>query len=380
MEVVELAAAKRRAAPTPDLVIAKPDARLRSCVVAPARNEEATLASLVESLADQRDLTGARLEADSYEVILLLNNCTDRTASVARSLQRKHPRLRLHLAEINFAAHEAHVGQARRVLFEVAFSRFQSLRRATGLILTTDADSRPSTDWIAQNATEIVAGVDAVGGRILLEPGELAALSPGVRRLFLLDIGYRRALEEMRSLYAPEMHDPFPRHHQHFGSSLAVTASAYQRAGGMPLRRSREDVALYRAILDSGGRFRHSEKVRVHTSARMIGRAEDGLADAIGWWNLQVRSAAPVRVECATAAEARLRELGLWCLRHPGSAAPAALMNTPDEPKPVRAADIETTLAALRTRIEALCPLTLSERLEPQCKEEQTVGETEMAA
>ena len=29
-------------------------------------------------------------------------------------------------------------------------------------------------------------------------------------------------------------HDPWPRHYQHFGASLAVTADAYRRAGGLP--------------------------------------------------------------------------------------------------------------------------------------------------
>ncbi len=339
-----------------------PHSLMRSCVVVPARNEEATLAPLISALARQRDLRGRSLDAASYEVVLLLNNCTDRTAEVARELQQSYPRLRLHLAEVSFPPDEAHVGRARQALFDTAFARFQFLDRPAGLILTTDADSRPAADWIAQNEAEIAVGVDGVGGRILLEPAEQATLPKGVRRLFLLDIGYRRALEELRSLYAPEAHDPFPRHHQHFGASLAVTAAAYAKAGGMPLKRSSEDVALYRAMVESGARFRHSDRVRVFTSGRMIGRAEGGLADAIGWWHARAWDGAPVLVESAAAAEARLLQLGFWCRDNPEEIPPAALIVTPDPPPSGQAAEIHATLLALRARIEALRPLSLAAR------------------
>lgn len=337
---------------------------MRSCVVVPVRNEEERLAGLIEALAGQRDLPGNPFAPASYEVLLLLNNCTDGTAEVARALQRSHPGLHLHFAEIAFPSPDAHVGKARQALFDAAIQRFQFLRRPQGLILTTDADTRPSFDWIARNEAEIGRGVDAIGGRILLEPDELAALPAGVRSLFLLDIGYRRALEEMHSLYAPEAHDPFPRHHQNFGGSLAVTAEAYRRAGGMPLRRSREDVALSHAVVRSGGLLRHSPTVRVYTSARMVGRAECGLADALGWWNSKAQSESPVVVETATAAESRFLELGIWCLDHPDEVPPFCLTTTPDEPPPGQAADVRTTLRELRERLEILRGLTLSARLQ----------------
>jgi len=195
-----------------------------------------------------------------------------------------------------------------------------------------------------------------------------------VRRLFLLDIGYRRALEELRSLYAPEAHDPFPRHHQHFGGSLAVTAAAYAKAGGMPLKRSSEDVALHHAIVRSGGKFRHSHRVRVYTSARMIGRAQGGLADAIGWWHARARDGAPVLVESAAAAEARFLMLGFWCRENPGRVPPAALVATPDPPAPGQAAEIHGTLLTLRDQIEALRPLSLAARLEPAARGRRSTG------
>lgn len=341
-----------------------PHPALRSCVVIPARNEETSLPALVAALAGQRDLGGRPLDPDGYEVVFLLNNCDDRTAAVGAALRREYPRLALHLAEVVFPPEQAHVGKARQALFNAAFKRFHQLGKPGGLILTTDADSRPAPDWIAQTEAEIARGVVGVGGRICLDPTEAAALPAGVRRFLLLDIGYRRALEELRALYAPEPHDPFPRHHQHFGGSLAVTAAGYAAAGGMPLHRTNEDVALYRAIVESGGRFRHSYAVRVVTSARLIGRAQGGLADALDWWDRQARGAAAVRVESAAAAEMRLAELGLWCAAHPGSVAPASLLVTPDPSAKRETAEIHATLRELRRICQSLRPLSLTTRLE----------------
>lgn len=131
----------------------------------------------------------------------------------------------------------------------------------------------------------------------------------------------------------------------------------------MPLKRSSEDVALHRAIVESGGRFCHSHRVRVYTSARVIGRAQGGLADAISWWHDQARDAAPVLVECAAVAETRLARLGLWCEDNPASIPPAVFTVTP-EPPPGQAAEIHATVRALRERIEALRPLSLATRLD----------------
>ncbi len=344
------------------LNLRSPCPQMQACVVVPARNEESGLRTLVAALARQRDSQDNRLAADSYEVILLLNNCTDGTPRLARRLQREFPRLTLHFAEVDFPTGLAHVGRARQALFDFAFERFHSLRRLSGLILTTDADSEPSDTWIADNLSAISAGADGVGGRILLYRHELAALPVSVRRFVLLDIGYRRALEELRALYAPEAHDPFPRHHQHFGGSLAVTAEAYVRAGGMPLRQNNEDVALFQAIAATGGRFRHSYQVKVWTSARMTGRARNGLADALVWWQEQALNAVPVIVESASAAEARLARIGLRRSVEPHAVTLPSF--PPDPPEPAAQAEIHETLCELRERLELLRGLPLAARLD----------------
>ncbi|HEX6567278.1 MAG TPA: hypothetical protein VF020_23505, partial [Chthoniobacterales bacterium] len=266
-------------------------------------------------------------------------------------------------AEITLGAREAHVGRARQILFDTAYHRFHAIGRRDGLILTTDADTRPEPDWIAQTCAEFAKNVSGVGGRILLEPEERAALPASVQWLFLLDIGYRRALEEMHSLYAPKPEDPFPRHHQHYGASLAITAAAYANAGGMPLTRTSEDAALYRAVVASGGRFRHSYQVRVRTSARLLGRAQGGLADVLGKWQDQANLGRPVLVESAEHADERLGRLGLWCATYPNTPPPLALAAAPEPPPPGHSAELGETLNKLRERICALRLVSLHERL-----------------
>lgn len=329
----------------------------------PAKDEAERLPHLVASLADQRDEDGRPLAPSAYEVVVLLNNCRDGSAEALRQSARRHPRLRVHAAEVSLEPPHAHVGRARQLLFDTAAARLAALDRPDGLVLTTDADTRVPPDWIASAQAEIEGGVDAVGGRVCLDAAERAALPPAVRRLFLLDVGYRRALEEVRSLYAPEPHDPFPRHHQHFGACLAVTAGAYLRAGGMPLVRSSEDVALVRAVQAAGGRVRHSYRFRATTSARRAGRAEGGLADAFGWWHEQARLGRPVLVESAAAAERRLAALGRWLRDEPNGAPPAALLQPPEPPPEAEADEIGRVLRDLRTAAARLRPLPLGSRL-----------------
>jgi hypothetical protein len=130
----------------------------------------------------------------------------------------------------------------------------------------------------------------------------------------------------------------------------------------MPALRTSEDVALYRALVRAGERFRHSERVRVFTSARAFGRAEGGLADAIACWQGLAQTHTPVMVESATAADERLRKLGRWVYDSPGTPPPDLLSATPP-PTPDTAAEIHRTLHELRARIAALRPLRLIERL-----------------
>ncbi|OZC02503.1 glycosyltransferase [Rubricoccus marinus] len=344
-------------------VFGAPDARLRASVVVPARNEARRLPALIGALAEQRDAHDQPLAPGTLDVLVLLNNCTDRSAEAVADAASRYPSLDVRAVSLTFPPEVACVGHARRVLLDAACARLHDVGRPEGAILSTDADTVPAPDWVAATLAELASGADAVGGRALLLREERAALAPGVRRLYLLDLAYRRAIEEVRGLYAPEAHDPIPRHHHHFGASLAVTAGVYAAVGGQPVATTSEDVALVHALVGGGYRLRHSPHVRVFTSARTSGRADGGLADAFGFWADVVRRGDEPRVEAASAAERRLAALGLYRAAHPDAPPPLALLVTPEAGGDVEGEPITRAIRGLRACIARLRPLPLTERL-----------------
>lgn len=339
------------------------DPRLQASVAVPARDEAERLPTLLAALADQRDLGGRALPEGTVEVLVLLNNCTDESEAVLAEAAAQHPHLVVHAASVTLPPAEAHVGRARQTVMDAACARLGAVGRLGGVICSTDADTAPAPDWIAATLAEVSAGVDAVGGRALLLPDERAALAPGVRRLYLLDLAYRRVLEELRALYAPEPHDPVPRHHHHYGASLALTAQAYAAVGGVPDVRTSEDVALVEALSRGGWRLRHSPRVRVYTSARTSGRARGGLADAFVWWEREARAGRDPVVEAAADAERRLAALGLYRAASPETSPPPDLTTTP-EPTPDAGEPIPEAIRGLRECVAGLRPLSLADRLD----------------
>ena len=334
---------------------------LHYVVAVPARDEADALPRLVAALDAQRDADGSPFERGEAEALVVLNNCADRSADVLAALADERPWLRF--VACRLGADESHVGRARQLAMDAACTRLLAAGRPDGLVLSTDADTEPAPDWIARTAAEIDLGVDAVGGRAMLRADERGALAPGVRRLYLLDLAYRRALEELRDLYAPDLHDPFPRHHHHFGASLAVTARAYAHVGGLPAVPTSEDVALADALVEAGARLRHSPLVRVRTSARSDGRAVGGLAEAFAAWTAVAAAGHEPHVEPAADAERRLARLGLALAQSPDRPPPRPLRTTP-APTPTATQPLPAALDALRQRIAHLRPLPLDARLD----------------
>jgi len=278
-----------------------------ACVIIPVRNEARTLRETLRALADQRDSDGAPLDRARYEVIVFANDCTDHSAALVRAFAARHPTLALHVVERGYPAGTFHVGHARRMLMDEACRRLLVLGRRRGVIASTDGDTRVASTWIAATLREVAQGADAVCGRIVTDLPADTEAGRLTRQYHLRDVGYRLLVAEMESLLDPDPHDPWPRHHQHFGASLAVTAGAYLRAGRLPVVPYLEDVALYQALRRVDARIRHSPTVRVTTSPRLMGRTEVGLAQQLREWTAMGAARQPHRVESATAVEARLR-------------------------------------------------------------------------
>ena len=281
----------------------------RAVVVIPARNEEAHLDDALDAFAAQTDPAGNSLPQHFFEILLLLNNCTDRSADVAHAWRLAHPQITLHVLEVGLKPRQAHVGTARRMLMDTAWHRLHDRDGIVGM-LSTDADTTVAQDWIARSLCALEQGADAVGGFIDLKPGELNTLPAGARRAYLRERRYKRLIAELEDLLDPQPGDPWPRHLEHFGASLACTPQIYAAAGGLPAVKPLEDVAFVNALRSIEARLRHDPSVIVYTSSRMEGRAEVGLSGQLSIWQQMAEDGEEHRVRCARWLTHRFRTLG----------------------------------------------------------------------
>ncbi|NID13010.1 glycosyltransferase [Fibrivirga algicola] len=298
-----------------------PTASRRVSVVVPVRNEADGIWQTLDALRNQLTLTDQRLSPALYEVLVLVNNCTDNSYDQVRRYQQLHPSFALCVANITLSTESAHIGTVRRLLMDEACRRLQESGHPQGVIASTDGDTLVDPYWISHILREIDAGTDAVGGRILTNP------EPGPARLpHLRDTTYRHLLAKAESAIDPRPHDPWPCHYQHFGASLAVTCQAYLKAGRLPVVRYLEDDALVKALQRIDARVRKSPAVRVYTSARLQGRVEVGLSWQLQQWANQNEAGYAQQVEDPLVSITRFRlrhELRhIWNQRHqPGNMA-----------------------------------------------------------
>lgn len=305
----------------PGLACPPPRPGLQICVVLPVRNEAAGLDRTLAALAGQKELDGRAFDATRFEVLLLANNCQDGSAALARAFGAHHPQLALHVAEVQLPAAQANIGHARGLLMDTASERLGASAHAQAFIASTDGDSVVASDWLAQTRVALAAGADAVGGRIRFDPS--CPLDPGPLRWHRLDAAVHLARCRLEDLLDPVAADPWPRHHQHYGASLAVTLRAYRQVGGLPRVPHLEDQALVDALGLLDLRLRHSAAVKVLTSARQDGRAEVGLAWQLRTWAQAGNRGGSLMVDevagWARQLQGRQRLRALWSLRQAGT-------------------------------------------------------------
>jgi glucosyl-3-phosphoglycerate synthase len=238
-----------------------PDPALRACVVLPARNEEALVGASLAALAVQEKVPPAQ-----YEVLLVLDRCTDGTEARAIEAADAHPRLRLHFLD----GPGLGSGHARRAGMDAACKRLMGLGRPEGLIASTDADTVVAPDWLSVQLAAIGRGAQAIGGRIELDEGSLPQAV------------VRWHAERGRKRHQKILSDPdrlgTAEHWQFSGASLALTAETYAQVGGIEPRATLEDEGLERVLRGQNIPIERLLSVRATTSSRLQGRASQGLA------------------------------------------------------------------------------------------------------
>jgi glycosyltransferase involved in cell wall biosynthesis len=241
----------------------------RATIVAiPAKNEADRIGPSLSALALQTRKPDA--------VLLLLNNCTDNTAAIARTLSARLP-YRLQLRTITFPPSVANAGNARRLAMECA----AGLAGGDGVLMTTDADAVVAPDWVERNLLAIAAGANVVCGRVMVDAIEAARIPLHLHADDALECELTAVLDRIAARLDPDPADPWPRHTEAAGASLAVTVTAFRHVGGIPAMASGEDRAFIQALARLDARIRHDPTVAVTVSCRTEGRAEGGMADTI---------------------------------------------------------------------------------------------------
>ncbi len=240
-------------------------------VAIPARNEEEVIISCLTALMNQEEI-----DLRSIKVVFMLNNCTDDTFEAIKSLsdQLKFPVV---MARVNLPLEFQNAGWARKLAMDCA----ASLTDEKGFIFSTDADSVADNDWIARKRDEFAKGIDAVAGFVTADWSELSKMPEEILKLGALEWEYQGLSAELEAKADPQSHDPWKRHNQNCGASMAVRSKVYRDIGGLPPLPVGEDRALFDAIRKMDGKIRHSLTAHVTASARMVGRASGGMADAL---------------------------------------------------------------------------------------------------
>ncbi len=259
-----------------DSTVGPPPQRVASrtfaVVAIPVCNEQLHIEACLASLDRQVGLL-----AGCLGVVLLLNNCTDRTAELIAAAA---PTLSCTLRVVVRDDPAASAGWARRLAMDTAADWLDEAG-SDGVLLTTDADSRVPPDWVARNLAAISAGADAVAGRLALDPIDSALLPAALHARGALEGEYELLLTEIAARLDPAPGNAWPTHWCRSGASLATRLSTYREIGGMPDIPCGEDRAFVEAVLAHDRVVRHDPDLVVVTSGRLLGRAKGGVADTI---------------------------------------------------------------------------------------------------
>ena len=243
-------------------------ATLPALVAVPVKDEAERIADCLLALARQ--------DGPLAGVVLLVNDTTDATMAVVSEIAGSVD-MAIAAIEHRFDPGQGSAGVARRL----AMMHADRLAPGQVPLLCTDADGRVAEDWLARNLHHLRHGADAVFGRAVIDPVEALQIPPGLHEADRQECAYAEALDEIAHWIDPDSNDPWPRHVEHSGASIAVARDVFRRAGGIPDVALGEDRAFAEALRRVDARVRHARDVTVEVSGRILGRATGGMADTI---------------------------------------------------------------------------------------------------
>ncbi len=278
-----------------------------SCVAIPVRNEAERIGGCLRALSEQNGPAPDR-------VVLLVNNTTDETLSVVDQV-RPDLRFPVECVVRNFGEPGAHAGRARAEAMEIAAGYVGP----NGLLLTTDADGKVAPNWLSATLAALASRIDCVCGRAEIDPVEAQAIPAHLHRDDAEEVAYATVLDHIHALVDPDPFDPWPRHTEHSGASIAVRVAAWAAASGVPPLANGEDRAFLEALRRADRTVRHALDVRVVVSGRVVGRASGGMADTMARRMIRQDHLLDAMLEPAIVALHRARARASLRLLHAGA-------------------------------------------------------------
>lgn len=248
-----------------------------TAVAIPARNEGREIDMTLRYLAD-----AIAASANRCVVVVFANDCVDETHAVVEAASRSYG-AEVVLLVGSLSPPFAQAGWARRIAMDAACS----LLGPSGIILSTDADTRVSSNWIGEYSEKLGPEHDLMCGALRLPlPADVMTL-PSVRRLLDVEGAYSALQDHVRyrcdQVVGRQPLFGAKPHYTEAGASIGITKACYERIGGLPPVCSSEDRALVRRAELLGERVGYAD-VSVETSGRLVGRARGGLADTLVRW------------------------------------------------------------------------------------------------
>ncbi|WP_370963153.1 glycosyltransferase family 2 protein [Amycolatopsis sp. cg9] len=220
-------------------------------VVIPARDEAELVGACVHALGDAL----RRLPAGvGYAVCVVADRCRDATAAAARAALGDLPGV------VVATGSARTIGEVRDFGITRVRGRLRTPAAGT-LLLSTDADTRVTPGWARAHLARARQGYHAIAGTAELS----APFSTSARALRQ----YEHVLDNARTAAG---------HGSVYGANLGVRADAFDAVGGFGRRATGEDHDLWHRLGQAGFRRCFEPAAPVVTSARLHGRAPDGLA------------------------------------------------------------------------------------------------------
>jgi hypothetical protein len=242
-------------------------------VVVPARDEQDRIDACLTSV---RRALSALPDGVAVAVAVVLDRCRDATPDRVAALLDDWPEaVAVPVTGVAVPLHRAvhgvtllprrprgtGVGALRDLGARDVLRRLAAHPAAGTWLLSTDADTTVPLDWAIEHLRLAADGAHAVAGMADLGGTEHLTADALLRYRAIVDRG---------------LHGETHRHV--YGANLGVRADAYLAVDGFPPDGAGEDHGLWRRLRAAGYTLAQPVGVRVRTSARLHGRADEGLA------------------------------------------------------------------------------------------------------